>query len=598
MASPEVPADTGKEPHRERGSGLRAALLAAAALFALALGVRLAFLGALRSSYLADERPLIADSNFYDLRGKEIAQGEFLGREPGYLSPVYCFFLGGLYALGLDMQDAKTVQAFLGALTCVLLFALGRRVFGTAAGVIAGGFFALYRPHVFYGGLLLPSTLVTLLNVLFLALAVPGARAPGLGRLLLSGMVLGLAIGTKPNALLILPAAALWALFALRELRVRRRLGLAAALTLGTALTLAPVTWRNYLVSGELVLVSVVGGRNLLKGNGPDADGSHVFLPPGEQGISLHSIRTRDIDPALAVADDRKKRQQALDYMRRHPGRTAVLWLKKLHLFFHRLELGIRDQIDFAVREIPPLGRVPFTYGLLAPVGTVGALLALGRRRAWLLHVMLAVQVASFVLVFVLGRYRLVAAACLTVFAAGQAVRWAGQVRSRAWKPLLGSGALVAVVSLPVFWPLDDFPPDRGWADQYQYIGLQRRDAGDWEGAIAAWRGALATPYQNDRSRMSDAQLYLEIARCHERLGRPEAALQALEQALRVADAPPPAPPEVYLSLARALARLGHADEACLALDKAEKANARTDPQDRAERLRQDVADLRRDLCP
>jgi len=530
MTVPEVTQEPG-EPHGRNSAERKKALLAGLAVFLLALGVRLAFLSELFDSYLADERLLISDSRFYDERGVEIAGGDLLGREPGYLSPIYCGFLGLVYVAGGDFHTAKVAQAAFGALTCLLVYLLGRKLFGWRVGALAGTVFSLYGLHVYYTGLLLPTVLVVLFNLWFLVLLIPDEKPPSLGRYFAAGAVLGLAIGCKPNALLMVPAAMLWILVGLRDFDINRRIRLAGLLFFGVVFTVAPVTLRNYMVSQELVLVSVVGGRNLLKGNGPDANGTHVFLPPGKQGISLMRIRRGDVDPALAVADDRDKKRETFEYMRAHPGRALRLFGTKAFLMLNARELCIRDQYGFARERFALLGWMPFTFGMVVPFGLVGLVYTLRRKRFAFMHLLIAVQLASFVLVFVLGRYRLVMVACLAVLAAGQVMRWIDAIGRRDRRLLTWSGFLLIAFVVPTFLPLHAFREDRGWADHYEYSARVNKSQERWSEALVDLVGALETTWSNPYRRASNSELYVEIARCHVHLGRPKEARRALEQA-------------------------------------------------------------------
>jgi hypothetical protein len=96
------------------------------------------------------------------------------------------------------------------------------------------------------------------------------------------------------------------------------------------------------------------------------------------------------------------------------PARALALGAKKLLLFANAIELANRDRYYFA-RRYSPLLQLPLpSFGLIASLGLAGAAFAWRRRpRTALVYAFLAVQVASYVIVFVLARYRIVAAAAL-----------------------------------------------------------------------------------------------------------------------------------------------------------------------------------------
>jgi hypothetical protein len=177
------------EPSRSRGRwDPRRFWIASAILFAGALAIRLGYLHELRGTPFADERPLIVDTQYYDMRAAEIAGGNLLGDAPGFLSPVYCYVLGLTYALpGGGFHAAKLWQAVLGAFSCVLLYWIGRAIFSDAAGCLAGALLGVCGLHIYYTGVLLPTVTIVALNLLFLWVLVFGGQPPAPLRLALAG---------------------------------------------------------------------------------------------------------------------------------------------------------------------------------------------------------------------------------------------------------------------------------------------------------------------------------------------------------------------------------------------------------------------------
>lgn len=476
--------------------------IATGVVFAVAFAIRLAYVMEVGGTVYADERNVVVDAKYYDMRATEIAEGNLLGDAPAFLSPIYCYMLGLVYAFpGDGLHVAKVVQAFLGAFSCVLLYWIGRRIFSDLTGCIAAGMLAFYGLHIYYTGVLLPAVTVVLLNLLFVWALVAGGGTPSWKRYGVAGLLLGLATGAKANAILLLPATALWIWIAFRRETPRRRLGWWVALAAGAAAAIAPITARNYHLAGSFVLVTTSGGRNLYKGNGPDANGTHVFLPSDELGIHLHYYIDHHPDIArLAVDDNREMSARAWRYMREHPARTAGLFLRKFGLLFHRLELGTRDQYYFARTQFRLLALPWLTFGLFAPIGLAGWALV-SRRRNLVgkeppfadgpLHAVLLVQIASFVLVFVLARYRLVLSACLMLFGS-RLIEWvADRVRARDYRELGLVAALLAIAVAFVHLPEYGFTRDRGVAHQHMFLGDMAYLANDYDNAIDRYRRAI-----------------------------------------------------------------------------------------------------------
>jgi hypothetical protein len=506
-------AEPGRTAGRARWNARRFWVVSAI-LFASALAIRLGYLHELRGTCFADERPLIEDTKYYDMRASEIAAGNLIGDAPGFLSPVYCHLLGMVYALpGGGFHAAKVLQAVLGALACVLLYWIGREIFSDGAGCLAGALLSVYGLHIYYTGILLPTITIGVLNLVFLWVLVSGTGRPSPLRFVVAGIFLGLATGAKANALLLLPLTALWIWFARRPVSPRQRLAWCAALAGGTLLALAPLTVRNYLTSDSFVLVTTSGGRNLMKGNGPDANGTHVFLPASDQGAHLGYYLDHSIDPKTAVQDNREMSARAWTYMRQHPVRTTCLFLRKLGLLLHDRELGTRDSFYFARTQSSILALPWLTFGLIAPFGLAGWILV-GVRRGGAggpalplvgpLHVLAAVQVVSFVLIFVLARYRLVLVACLMLFASWLVGRLVDGVRSRDYRSLALAAALLAAAAAFVNLPDYGFAEDRGLAQQHLFLAESRYRQQEYGQAAASYQDALDSDWlwpQNPKPR-------------------------------------------------------------------------------------------------
>src|SRR4030042_2123691 len=146
---------------------------------------------------------------------------------------------------------AYVVQTLLGTLAIALIYLAGRRAFGPRAGLFAAALMALDGILTFYEVTLLPEAVTPVLTALLLWLLVRAQTRPTVPAWLLAGISLGLLGLDRPNALLFAPIAALFALFALRPLRLAS-LRPAAALALGAALFILPVTLRNYVIGQEI----------------------------------------------------------------------------------------------------------------------------------------------------------------------------------------------------------------------------------------------------------------------------------------------------------------------------------------------------------
>ena len=238
------------------------------------------------------------DPAAYQMLGDSLARGDGYsyaipdgGLVPGgiyataYYPPGYPLFLGGLFWLAdllpFDVDHlsvAVGANVVLSTLTLPLVFALGRRLNGVTAGLVAAGALAVLPNTIFHTGVALTESLFLVLLVLMLLLAVPtGAvvRAPGTLRLVTLGVLFALSALVRPVSLVLLPAFLfLWWPSSLRVALRRTAVVLGAAL-----LVILPWTVRNVVTMDSPVLISANLGDNLCIGYNDDATGGFTALP-------------------------------------------------------------------------------------------------------------------------------------------------------------------------------------------------------------------------------------------------------------------------------------------------------------------------------
>lgn len=443
-----TPGASVKSPGPRPGSVIAAAF----GLGLLALAVRVFYL--LESSGNPFRRHLILDAAFYDQWARALAAGQGFGSGPFLQAPLYPYFLAGVYAIfGPHAGAALWIQALLGAATVSCAALVAGRIWGRGGAIAAGLLLALYRPGIFYTGVLLVPVVVTFLLALALLFA---PRRP-----LAAGLCVGAAGLAHPLAVpggLVALVGGLWAERATSaarapEWRSLRRPVLMALL--GTALGIAPATIHNLAAGGGFVPIATNSGLNLFIGNGPTASG--YFTPPPGLGRDedLHGLREasrlagRPLDPAAA---SRFWSERATAAMAARPGRAALLFLRKVYLFLHAYETPQVESLDFEKRYSLAL-RVPFLPGwaLLAALAAVAVYL--DRRGRFVLAMLAAVGSIALAtaLFFVTARFRFPAHLYLALAAAGGLVALAHTpLAQRArWGKALGVALLTVLLLVP-----------------------------------------------------------------------------------------------------------------------------------------------------
>jgi 4-amino-4-deoxy-L-arabinose transferase-like glycosyltransferase len=176
------------------------------------------------------------------------ALGPEYNRPPGYPA-----FLAVVYALfGQSIFVTRVVESVIGALLAFVIAVLGRRIGGEAVGALAGLLWAVYPMGVFISGLVYPENLLTMLLSLGMLCFLPGAdQETSPKRVVLAGLLWGLAALTKPVVLATVGAVGLWVMLWGRCNRIL----LLLLLLLGTALTVGPWIVRDFYVYNRFVIV-------------------------------------------------------------------------------------------------------------------------------------------------------------------------------------------------------------------------------------------------------------------------------------------------------------------------------------------------------
>ena len=426
----------------------------------------------------------------------QIARAIVEGRMPTvsyYKAPLYMYTLSLLYRiLGAEPMRARWVLIFVYALTPVLLLLLTRRLFGPAAGIVAGIVGTVFWTFVFHSAQLVDTSLASLFYVL-LAYSLVALSDDRWTKWPVCGAVLGLAAITRPNILSAAPVLALTIVVygwvrAWRESRAERagdvarsrtrvfgKPALAAAgFTLGCCAAILPVTARNLVIAGERSLIGTYGGLNFYVANSPWSDGKHGPLIVGEgvpdiSGGDPNNLWSRlglNYKIAETYASNQSGRELNMAevdaffyaltrrYIREHPRKFLTDCLKRFCWVFSAYEFSnLKDlyRLRGVSESLGVLSR--FHYGILAPMALLGIGLAIVTRyRAPGLVYYSAIVAAlafSHALFVVNSRFRVPTAHMLVPFAAYGVVRFVDLWRRRSsWSLRIGSSALLIAVGV------------------------------------------------------------------------------------------------------------------------------------------------------
>jgi tetratricopeptide (TPR) repeat protein len=370
-------------------------------------------------------------------------------------APGYPYFLAGVFAAaGWSARNVALVQALLGALTCLLTYLIARRWLPGPWALAACVICALYGPRLYFGAQLLRPALFAFLLMVWLWAHLRIRRARGGWGALASGALLGLAALVRENALLLVPAVALWEAFAQRaEIRARARWRAAALVILGTLLVVAPVTIRNWAIGRELVPISSSGGINFYIGNHPETARVQA-IRPGEAWDELTALPRREGSALHPGERSRYFFREALAFWCRDPAGAVGNTLHKTVAFLSAQEVP-RNQDPYEGRRHSTLlaillwrwGGIGFPFGLIGPLALLG-LIACWRGRPPLrfLAFVTLISAAGVIAFFPAARYRVPLVALFACLAVTGLLWWWGLVR-RAGSRRRGIAATLLLVA-------------------------------------------------------------------------------------------------------------------------------------------------------
>ncbi len=413
-------------------------------LFLTALAVRGIYLF-IHTKSIYFNRPIL-DSLWIHQWAASIAAGEAAEREAFFRAPLYPYFVSAVYTLfGARPWVLEVIQHVLGALSVVVVYRIGKRLFDRRTGLLAGLLLAFYWIAVFFEGELLIVTLVVfLLTAALHALVETAVRETAQRRWIgwaVAGLLLGLAGTARPNVLLFVPIAVFWAVLVRRGEVTRRagpgrggwrgawRAGIGAGVivTAGAVLPVLTVTVRNLAVAGDFVLISSQGGLNFYIGNGPGSDGKTAAAPAEVAPMSREDFSSRYRDnvtlagrqTAELAAGRRLKGSEvsrywfrrALESMQSEPGRTMRLMSRKIYYLFNSYEISnnkdLNEVKNHSIWSHVALVRLWWTLPF-AWVGLVVGFLGVRERQIRSLIVLFLLTYSiSIILFFVNARFRL-----------------------------------------------------------------------------------------------------------------------------------------------------------------------------------------------
>ena len=516
----------------------------------------------LRASYLLElmqapdfERPFL-DPQFYDYWARGLVTGDWappsgandplIPSTPFVRPPGYPYFLALVYLVTHQSYlGVRIIQMGLGLVNAVLMFFLGRAVFGRTVGLVAAAFMSVYWIFIFFEG-----ELNAPVAIVFLVLCIMHALRSWPGRLsvprgIIPGVLLGLLTLIRPEAILFVGVVLVWGWWVSRGQGSWWRRGAAlVGFLCGVAIAIAPVTMRNYRVGKEFVLICSGGGVNLYGANNEVANGTWpmVYLK-GPLGLSrsmnnydmptaVRAFRKKMGDETLTHSDlSRYFFKLSLDYVRKHPWRTLKLFAKKAVLFWGPNEIGNNKELQYYKEQSPTLRYMPGfpAVCVLFVLGLV--LVGLDLRRTWqerrlipaympmglLVMLYIATQFGAVIPFIVPARYRVAVIPYLLLFGAYAVWRTAAWAKEREVRKT--ACCLVAGLVLYGVCHIEFVPYEHDLARWHYHRGWAYAIQGDYDRARVEYEQAIAANPDRARYYSAVGDLFVEEGMREEAIG-------------------------------------------------------------------------------
>ncbi len=399
----------------------------------------------------------IIDAAFYHSWAVAISKGEIIGNHTFFMSPLYSYLAGLVYAIiGAAPVRLMALQGLMGVGTVLLVFRWGSLLAGRKVGLVAAALTAVYAPFIFYETTLLTATLILLLGVVILNLTEAVLRKTSTLNLLLLGGVIGLSALARPLVLIFVPLLFLVLILDNRDTWIKRSIWL----TVGVLILLIPVGIRNLAVGGDFALTTSSAGMNFYVGNNPEATGLYWEAPfltsiePQYEDEDYRRVASEAVERELSTREAGQYwLNRSLDWIIHKPlGYLKLLGRKKFY-FWNRAEFANNISIYYGKEVSPIIAYNPFGFWLIGPLGLAGLILLwwrLGWKRARIPVLWVFACFAGCVLFFVASEYRLAAVPALIVGVAYLVVEIYNYVKAHRVEPamrLLALGLLFMPLS-------------------------------------------------------------------------------------------------------------------------------------------------------
>ncbi len=377
--------------------------------------------------YYYDEQwdQLLVDSLFHNYWAQSIANGNVIGQEAFFRAPFYIYLLGGLYAVfGNSIFIARIFGFLIGILSVYVTGRIAFKLFGKKTAVFAALIHAVYPIAIYFESELLVDGLFTFLFELSILCFLNAMKTKATRWYVLTGLILGLAVMTKPTILALVPIYIIWLFISNRNLI--KSFSQSIMLIGSLLIIILPITVRNLMVAEDFVLISSSGGINFYIGNNATADGSSASMPPPLG----HNWQIKDIN---YIAENETGRElkaseisnfwynKGIDWITENKISFLKLYVHKLYLCFNNLEISNNRDLRIFFDNNPVLKLIPVNFALILALVAIALFFLIIKREMNSQIQFVLIQIFAYLLLislfFINARFRLPVVPLMIIFA-------------------------------------------------------------------------------------------------------------------------------------------------------------------------------------
>lgn len=399
-----------------------------------------------------------------------------------YSSPFYILLLAFFQVLGLNYIQIQIIQVVLGALNCWLIYRAGTIYFNRPVGFIASLVAVCYGSFLIYNSSFLPTAWVVSFNLAGLICLGNYGRKKKVGWLIGAGIFIGFSIITRPNISVFLLLLLPWVAVSCRtgnrasskqtcseesparlkskyrsddliqaEKKWKCGVGRIFCLVIPAIMVVLPIAGLNFFHSGEFIPVTASGGWVFYCGNNERVKGFD-FSPPPEMSNRISSYYVRSGNNSLSYLEHLVSREMAqertgcdlnhgesssfwlgegIKFLSRNPGLYLKLLGKKLLSALNSYEP--HDVPEVMVRADQLKAYSLIGAALIFPLALLGIITCRPRTGGIILYLYLLSYLISFLMMYVIPRFRMPVVPLLILFAAAAGFKIYSQIRARQW---------------------------------------------------------------------------------------------------------------------------------------------------------------------